>query len=100
MDATNDFFAGSPSFKYNRSASSPLEFNTLRGQFYWVKDWQGEYSQERVGARETFRMPMVKTSNHGLDTDVEDIQSWESIYDHLGIEPMPACPTETKKVRY
>jgi hypothetical protein len=42
---------------------------------------------------------MVKTSNHGLDTDVEDIQSWESIYDHLGIEPMPAGPTETKRVR-
>jgi hypothetical protein len=44
MDATNDFFAGSPSFKYNRSASLPQEFNRLRGQFHWDEDWQGEYS--------------------------------------------------------
>ena len=97
MDEIDEFFAGYPAFDYDRSASSPKEFYRMCDHFHWVKGNDGKYPPARNRAHEAFRMAMVQAFNHNFGTDVNNINSWESICDLLGIQPVPTDVAEMKK---
>ncbi|KAG2354028.1 hypothetical protein BDR07DRAFT_1454263 [Suillus spraguei] len=82
----DDFFATYPKFKYNSSASAPLEFYRMCDEFGWDKD---KKNKEREEAHCNFKDALVQQFNDIYGTDVNDLTSWRTLCQIVRVSPIP-----------
>ncbi|KAF8181847.1 hypothetical protein BJ912DRAFT_928858 [Pholiota molesta] len=80
------FFGGyAPQFVYNPGNPATVEFYRLCDTFGWER-----HSAERDTAYQAFSTALTLEFNANFGTEVDNLESWQSLARHMGIVPVPS----------
>lgn len=89
-----NFFAAYPRFLYDPSQSFLDEFYRMCDHFHWRRN-----SQEKQVAREALHTAMVLQFNDVYGTDPNDLGSWQTLCQVIGMSPPRATLSSCRSVR-